>query len=154
MDNWVSFVIWSSLVNGFEKRKINTDIEYNFNIRFVSHPSLFFWREKQTVRNKREFRRLFKIKMWKLFDSSSKSRYGISISISISILILCLIVIEHIAGVSLYLYWCTGRISMIKVRWPVVVHNLFYSFTPLSSTKKSTFTPNSQVVLVITIRSH
>ena len=36
MDNWMSFLIGSSLVNGFEKRKTNTDIEYNFGIQFLS----------------------------------------------------------------------------------------------------------------------
>ena len=36
MDNWMSFIIGNGLVNGFEKRKTNTDIEYNFGIQFLS----------------------------------------------------------------------------------------------------------------------
>ena len=36
MDNWVSFIIGDGLVNEFEKRKTNMNIEYNFGIQFLS----------------------------------------------------------------------------------------------------------------------
>ena len=67
MDNWVSFIIGNGLVNEFEKRKTNTDIEYSFGIQFTSHPSFFFREEKHTHR----FRSSFKILMRLSFDSYS-----------------------------------------------------------------------------------
>ena len=47
MDNRVSFIIGNGLVNEFEKRKMNMDIEYDFGIQLTSHPSIFFWELKQ-----------------------------------------------------------------------------------------------------------
>ena len=52
MDNWVSFIIGNGLVNEFEKRKTNGDIEYNFGIQLVSHSSFFLREEKKTVKKK------------------------------------------------------------------------------------------------------
>ena len=47
-----SLIIGNSLVNEFEKRKTNADIEYNFGIQLVSHSSFFLREEKKIVKKK------------------------------------------------------------------------------------------------------
>ena len=116
----MSFVIGNGLVNEFEKRKMNTDIEYYFGIRFVSHPSLCFWEEKQKIKKRHRFRRLFKIKMWKPFKSYSRSRYKY--------------MSQYCVWLSLstspeYLY-IEVQVECAWLRWPAttVVHYLFSLF--------------------------
>ena len=49
----MSFIIGSSLVNGFEKRKTNTDIEYEYNFG-IQFPSFFIFLARGKENSKKE----------------------------------------------------------------------------------------------------